>query len=282
MVPKRTSSNKPIGLPLADLIYMRRKQVGLTQEALALRLQKAAADNGSWSGATPQLIHRYELGATPRSDSLAWLSTSLHLSLEMLKEQARQQRAQLENANLLTSPLQVNPTTVDSDAGGSEVERREFAKVSFVGALGVLPGVDLERLRSVLTGTRVDNRSLDQLATVTDNFMRQSWSTDPQSLLPAVVGHFSGFGNILLGIPPALSNRAHSMAGEVAFLAGYLSLKSGLKSDADFYWQASERMAQSAGDNKIPSTIFTIQGRQAHNEGQLDKAKTLLDRATSV
>ncbi|MGH7882336.1 MAG: hypothetical protein ACREN8_05460 [Candidatus Dormibacteraceae bacterium] len=273
------TSRKPVGLPLADLIYLRRKQIGLTQEALALRLQKAAIDSGSWSGATPQLIHRYELGATPRLDSVAWLSTALHLSLHMLQDLARQQRAQLENTNL----PQRNPTAVDSQTGvGGEVERREFAKVGFGGALGVLPGVDLERLNSVLTGTRMDTQSLDQLAMVTDGFMRRSWSVNPQSILPAVGGHFGGFGNILLGVPPPLSARAHSMAAEVAFLAGYLSLKSGLSSDTDFFWQASERIAQSAGDTKLQCIILTIQGWQAYDEGQLAQAKMIFRNAQSV
>ncbi|MGH7882056.1 MAG: hypothetical protein ACREN8_04015 [Candidatus Dormibacteraceae bacterium] len=287
MIAKRNSSNKPVGLPLADLIYLRRKQLGLTQEALALRLQKEADSGGSWSGATPQLIHRYELGATPRSDTLSWLSTSLHLSVEMLKELARQQRARLENANPLPAAqlgyLQMNPAMVDSTAGGSEeVERREFAKVGFVGALGILPGVDMDRLRAVLGGTRLDEQSLDQLQAVTDALMRKSWDAHPQALLPAVAGHFSGFGNVLLRVPPKFSTHVLSMAGEVAFLAGYLSLKSGLKTDADFYWQSSEWMAQSAGNTKLQSIILTLQGWQAYYEGQLDQAKTIFCSAQSA
>ncbi|MGH7866249.1 MAG: hypothetical protein ACREP9_01145, partial [Candidatus Dormibacteraceae bacterium] len=60
----RKTRRKPVGLPLADLLYLRRRQMRLTQEALAQRLRRESEKNGSWSGATPQLIHRYELGAT--------------------------------------------------------------------------------------------------------------------------------------------------------------------------------------------------------------------------
>ncbi|MGH7869629.1 MAG: hypothetical protein ACREP9_18875 [Candidatus Dormibacteraceae bacterium] len=79
------ASKKPVGLPLADHLYLRRRQMRLTQEGLAQRLRREAEKNGSWSGATLQLIHRYELGATPRLDSLTWLSASLKLSLETLQ-----------------------------------------------------------------------------------------------------------------------------------------------------------------------------------------------------
>ncbi|MGH7883390.1 MAG: hypothetical protein ACREN8_10895 [Candidatus Dormibacteraceae bacterium] len=282
----RKTRRKPVGLPLADLLYLRRRQMRLTQEALAQRLRRESEKNGSWSGATPQLIHRYELGATPRLDSLTWLAASLKLSLETVKEQAWQQRAQLESINVATSfPIdyqQPSPALVDSTAGGSEVERREFAKVGFVGALGILPGVDMERLRSVLAGTRVDSQSLDQLAMVTDGFMRQSWSVNPQSILPAVIGHFNGFRNVLLGAPSEFAPRAHSITGEVAFLAGYLSFKRGLQTEADFFWQTSERMAQSAGNTSLQSILFTIRGWQARDEGQPEQALTSSDQAQSL
>ncbi|MGH7881425.1 MAG: hypothetical protein ACREN8_00735, partial [Candidatus Dormibacteraceae bacterium] len=195
--------------------------------------------------------------------NLDWLATSLNLSPEMVRERAQRQAAQLEGTPLPPSHLRnAAKAAPEVDSKASELDR--------------------ERLHSVLTGTPVDEQSLDQLAMVTDSFMRQSWNVNPHSLLPAVTGHFSGFGNILLGVPPALAARAYSMAGEVAFLAGYLLRKSGLTTDANFYWQASERMAQSAGDTNLQSIIFTIQGWQAHDEGQLEKAKMVLDRAQLV
>ncbi|MGH7869630.1 MAG: hypothetical protein ACREP9_18880 [Candidatus Dormibacteraceae bacterium] len=161
---------------------------------------------------------------------------------------------------------------VDSTAGDGEVERREFAKVGFVGALGVLPGVDLERLHSILTGTWVDEQSLDQLAAITQGLMCKSWNIDPQALLEVVNAHFRSFGNVLLGVPSALSSRAFSMAGEAAFLAGYLSLKSGRAEDVDFYWQASNRMAQCAGDNRLRTVLLMVQSWQAEDEGKTEQA----------
>ncbi|MGH7882206.1 MAG: hypothetical protein ACREN8_04780 [Candidatus Dormibacteraceae bacterium] len=280
------TGSKPIGLPLADLLYTRRIQLGLSQQQLAKRLREEAKRDGSWSGATPQLIHRYELGTTPRSDSMAWLGTSLKLSLATMQEQARRQRARLESARLLPYlPLDSQQTfsaLVDSDDGSGESERREFVKVDSVGSPVVLPGLDLERFHAILTGTRVDSQSLDQLAALTDRFMRQSWSINPRSLLPAIAGHFNGFGNILLGVPPALSSRAHSMTGEIAFLAGYLSLESGLSKDAEFYWQTAERMAQSANNRGLQSTLLTFQGWKARDEGQPARALTALDQAQSL
>ncbi|MGH7870491.1 MAG: hypothetical protein ACREP9_23305 [Candidatus Dormibacteraceae bacterium] len=258
----------------------------LTQEALAQRLRREAEKAGSWSGATPQLIHRYELGATPRLDSLTWLAASLKLSLETLKEQAWQQRAQLESINLPPSfqiDYQQNSSAmVALNAGGSAVERRKFAKLSFVGALGVMPDLDPERLHSVLAGTPMDEQSLDQLAIITDGLMQKTRIVNPQSLLPTVIDHFSGFGNILLGVPSTLSSRAYSIAGEIAFLAGYLSLKSGLKTDADFYWKASERMAQSANNRGLQSTLLSFQGWRARDEGQLEQALASSDKAQSL
>ncbi|MGH7883845.1 MAG: hypothetical protein ACREN8_13255, partial [Candidatus Dormibacteraceae bacterium] len=87
---------------------------------------------------------------------------------------------------------------------------------------------------------------------------------------------------VLLRVPPKFSTHVLSMAGEVAFLAGYLSLKSGLKTDADFYWQSSEWMAQSAGNTSLQSILFTIRGWRVRDEGPPEKALTIFDQAESL
>lgn len=165
---------------------------------------------------------------------------------------------------------------VDSD----EVKRREFARLLALTGTAVA-GLDLERLASLVAGTRVDVPGLDDLETLTVDLVRREATLAPHSLLPAVLGHLGGLRDVLVWTPPALAPRAYSLAGQTALLAGYLKFKQDRRVEADSYWTLADRFGEMAGDVRLRVALLVLRSWRWQDEN-LPFALTLLDRAESL
>src|SRR5262249_2297188 len=134
--------------------------------------------------------------------------------------------------------------------------RREL----FLAALGAFatPGIDLDRVVSVLAGTRADAPVLDDFETITVDLVHREAAVSPQALLPAVRGHLAGLRDVLVWTPPALASRAYSLAGQTALLAGYLWDKQDNGTEAETYWWFAERCGDMAGDVRLRVALLEL------------------------
>lgn len=158
------------------------------------------------------------------------------------------------------------------------MERREFAKLSVLTLAGLLAGqVDSEHLGAVLTGTRVDERSLDDLEAITSDLFKWSWSAAPEALLPAVRGHLTGLRNLLGWTPSRLVPRVQAAAGETSLLAGHLAFKLDRPHEADAYWSVAEGFAELARDGRLQAVLTALQAWRWRSE-DISRSVALLDR----
>jgi tetratricopeptide (TPR) repeat protein/transcriptional regulator with XRE-family HTH domain len=74
--------------PLGRLILREKRRQSFSYSELAARIRRAAAAEGSHSGATQQLVRRWILGQRPRPDHLRWLAIALGLPLDVVVEAA--------------------------------------------------------------------------------------------------------------------------------------------------------------------------------------------------
>jgi transcriptional regulator with XRE-family HTH domain/tetratricopeptide (TPR) repeat protein len=181
-------------------------------------------------------------------------------------------------SSVTAEPVGAHPPAdlVDSD----DVKRREFARLlALTGAAA--GGLDLERWASVLAGTRVDEPALRDMETLTAELVRREATMAPHALMPTVRGHLQGVRDMLVWTPSNLAPRAYSLAGQTAFLAGYLMLKQERRGEADAYWSLAERFGDMAGDGRLRAAVLLLGRAQLHGENS-SQALSDLDRAESL
>jgi hypothetical protein len=269
-----------------------RRRRGWSENDAAIRLYNLGTEHGvpeDQLGVDARAVSRWELGKTQPNQTYTALLSLLyevppeHLDLPPLVLPVGSPQPPTVAAVTTTAPADLaEVATAESGAVDSDpMRRREFIKLGGLGVVALAGGFDLERLASILAGTRVDASGLDHLEALTGDLMRREATLAPHALLPAVRGHLQGLHEMLVWTPSSLAPRAYSLAGQTALLAGYLRFKEDNHADADAYWGLAHRYGHVAGDERLRAAILVLQGWRWHDE-DMSLAITLLDRAESL
>jgi hypothetical protein len=241
---------------------------------LAALYKKAARANEGVKEATcsPATFRKWIRGERiPEPFSQRCISAGLDIPIEHLTDAIAAQRAQFS---------QRPPVRADVDS--ADVKRREFAAFLALAGISASTGLDLDRFGAILSGTPVDEPALDDLETLTLDFVRREATLAPASLLPAVRGHLAGLRDMLVWAPPALAPRAYSLAGQTSLLAGYLWFKQYKHSEADLYWSLADRLGDMAGDARLRAAVLVLRAMNTDHGQPPTVPLALLDRAESL
>jgi hypothetical protein len=275
--------------PVGELIAEALRANSHSLSDAAREINKAAkSTEGIVGTCRASTVRKWVLGVKPHQDNCRWLSAGLAIPLGRLTEAVEaldaHKRAVRSDAPAELLPAGAEPDGV-VDSEDVERRRREFLLALTGAAVG---GFDVERLASVLAGTRADGPALDDMETLTVDLVRREATMSPDSLLPAVRGHLIGLRDVLVWTPASMAPRAYSLAGQTALLAGYLWFKRDNHSQADVYWSLAERCGEMAGDMRLRAALSVLQGQRWEGENSpregenLAATLTLLDRAVSM
>jgi transcriptional regulator with XRE-family HTH domain len=270
--------------PRPNLRRERRKR-GWAENDVAVRLYNLGVEHRvpeDELGVDARTVSRWELGKSrPNQTYTALLSLLFNLPPEQLGLRPLVIPTGFAPPSTVTILSDAAATAAGPAVDSEEVKRREFTLMVLLGMAG-LPRIDLDRLAATLAGSTVDSAALDDLETLTGHLMREERDFAPDALLPAVRGHFNGFGDILLWTPSNLSLRAQSLAAETALLAGYLSWKAERRSDADLYWSSAHRLAHLGGNPSLRALVLLLISWRREDDNDHAQAFALVDEAASV
>jgi transcriptional regulator with XRE-family HTH domain len=159
--------------PLAELAAKQRKQLSLSLEEAAQRVQGAAEADGDYCAFTRQTIYEIERGRIPHPRNLRWLATGLGLPVEQITQAAQQQRLLLRHQFLHTSGA--GALLVPTSAG------RQGSAQGAEGPVGTITGAVLTLAR------RSAGLSLEAFAHLLHVPLEvvQGWETGHRPLVPA-------------------------------------------------------------------------------------------------
>jgi hypothetical protein len=149
------------------------------------------------------------------------------------------------------------PATIE----GADVDRRHF--LQFMAFMGSSPMLDWDRFPALLAGLRqVDASLLDGLESLTDFFARQSRTTAPRSLLPAIHSHLATLKALLRDSQPeGLDRRLNVLLGQTAVIAGRLWYAIGNMGEAQSWFSIGKAAARESGDG--PLQAFELVARSS-------------------
>jgi hypothetical protein len=138
-----------------------------------------------------------------------------------------------------------------SSTEGTDVDRRNF--LQFMALMGSSPMLDWDRFPALLAGLRqVDASLLDGLESLTDFFARQSRTTAPRSLLPAIHSHLATLKALLRDSQPeGLDRRLSVLLGQTAVIAGRLWYAIGNMGEAQTWFSIGKAAARESGDGQL-------------------------------
>jgi len=160
-------------LPLAELAAKQRKQLALSLEEAAQRVQKAAESDGDYCAFTRQTIYEIERGRIPHPRNLRWLAAGLDLAVEQVTQAAQQQRL-LRHQQFLHTPG-AGALLVPNSAGWQRLPQ------GAVGLVGTVTGAVLTLARR---SAGLSREAFAELLRVPVDVV-QSWETGRRPLLPA-------------------------------------------------------------------------------------------------
>jgi hypothetical protein len=123
--------------------------------------------------------------------------------------------------------------------------------------------LDWDRFPALLAGLRqVDAPLLDGLESLTDFFARQSRTTAPRSLLPAIHSHLATLKALLRDSQPeGLDRRLNVLLGQTAVIAGRLWYAIGNMGEAQTWFSIGKAAARESGDG--PLRAFELVARSS-------------------
>jgi len=169
---------------------------------------------------------------------------------------------------------------------GAAMDRRAFLAAAGLGATGIsrdwllAPGLTSAASTS---GRALPPETVDQLETITGQLRRMDDQLGGGDLHPVIRQHLIFTVSLISDrrYHDPTGRRLHTIAAELARLAGWASFDAGRHGAAQRYYAAALHAAHTAGDRALGANVLGFASCQAKDLGQTGDAITLADAAVS-